>query len=49
LFHQVNNENSTGYQQKIEHFYQENKEVYEKLLQSKDAQIALLKQMLVER
>jgi len=49
LFHQVNNENSTGYQQKIEHFYQENKEVYEKLLQSKDAQIALLKQMLEER
>jgi len=45
LFHQVNNENSTGYQQKIEHFYQENKEVYEKLLQSKDEQIALLKKM----
>ena len=46
LFHQVNTENSTGYQQKIEHFYQENREVYEKLLQSKDEQIALLKQML---
>ena len=45
LFHQVNNENSTGYQQKIEHFYQENKEVYEKLLQSKDEQISLLKKM----
>jgi len=45
LFHQVNNENATGYQQKIEHFYQENKEVYERLLQSKDEQIALLKKM----
>ena len=32
-------------EQKIENFYQENKEVYEKLLQSKDEQIALLKQI----
>jgi len=46
LFHQVNTENATGYQQKIEHFYQENKDVYEKMLQSKEEQIALLKQML---
>jgi transcriptional regulator with XRE-family HTH domain len=46
VFQQTNNENATGYQQKIENFYQENKEVYEKLLQSKDDQIALLKSML---
>jgi transcriptional regulator with XRE-family HTH domain len=46
VFQQTNNESATGYQQKIENFYQENKEVYEKLLQSKDEQIALLKDML---
>jgi len=45
VFQQTNNESATGYQQKIENFYQENKEVYEKLLQSKDEQIALLKSM----
>ena len=45
VFQQTNNEGATGYQ-KIENFYQENKEVYEKLLQSKDEQIALLKEML---
>jgi len=44
-FQQINNESATGYQQKIENFYQENKEVYEKLLQSKDEQIALLKKL----
>ena len=43
VFNQTNNENTTGYQQQIAHFYQENKEVYEKLLESKDAQIALLR------
>lgn len=46
VFQQTNNESATGYQQKIENFYQENKEVYEKLLQSKDEQITLLKDML---
>ena len=46
IFQQTNNESATGYQQKIENFYQENKEVYEKLLQSKDEQIALLKKIL---
>jgi len=46
LLQQTNNESATGYQQKIEkieNFFQENKEVYEKLLQSKEEQIALLK------
>jgi transcriptional regulator with XRE-family HTH domain len=46
VFQQTNNESSTGYQQKIAHFYQENKEVYERLLQSKDEQIALLNRLL---
>ena len=45
-FQQTNNDSATGYQQKIENFYQESKEVYEKLLQSKDEQIALLKSVL---
>jgi len=45
VFQQTNSESATGYQQKIENFYQENKEVYEKLLQSKDEQIALLKNL----
>ena len=43
VFNQNNHESTTGYQQKVENFYNENKEVYEKLLQSKDEQIALLK------
>lgn len=47
VFNQTNNENSGNqYQQKIENFYHENKEVYEKLLKSKDEQIKLLKSML---
>jgi len=43
VFQQTNNERIADYQQKIENFYQESKEVYEKLLQSKEEQIALLK------
>ena len=46
VFQQTNNETAIGYQQKIENFFQENKEVYEKLHQSKDEQIALLKSLL---
>jgi transcriptional regulator with XRE-family HTH domain len=49
VFQQTNNEQSTGYQQKIGSFYQENKEVYEKLLQSKDEQIKLLKKLLEKK
>ena len=45
-FQQTNKESAVGYQQKIENFYQENKEVYEKLLKSKDEQISLLKSLL---
>jgi hypothetical protein len=46
VFQQTNNENAIGYLQKIENFYHDNKEVFEKLLQTKDEQIALLKSML---
>ena len=54
VFNQTNTENASGssqvqYQQKIENFYQENKEVYEKLIASKDEQIELLKGVLAER
>ena len=48
-FHQDihNNETVTAIsQQKVETLYQDNKETYEKLLASKDEQIALLKEML---
>ncbi|MDR2147471.1 MAG: helix-turn-helix domain-containing protein [Tannerella sp.] len=46
IFQQHNNDNVTNCcQQKIENFYQENKEVYEKLIASKDEQIALLKSL----
>ena len=50
VFNQTNNENATGqYQQKIENFYQENKEVYEKLIAAKDEQIAFLRELLGEK
>ena len=43
---QQNNEpNSVGYQQKVGNYYQENKEIYDKLLKSKDEQIELLKKL----
>lgn len=43
---QHNHDNENVYQQKIDHFYQENKDVYEKLMQAKDEQIALLKEQI---
>ena len=46
LLQQINGDRATGYQQKTANFYQENKEVYERLLQSKDEQIELLKKLL---
>jgi len=49
VLQQTNNENATGYQQKIANFYQENKEVYEQLIKSKDEQIALLKSLLEKK
>ena len=45
VFNQKENETANAFG-KVEHFYQENKDVYEKLLQSKDEQIALLKSLL---
>lgn len=47
IFNQQNNhDNENVYQQKIDNFYQENKEVYQELLKSKDDQIAMLKEQL---
>ena len=46
ILNQHNHDNENVYQQKIDNFYQENKEVYQELLKAKDEQIALLKEML---
>ena len=46
VFQQTNTENAVGYQQQVLNLYQDNKDVYKKLLQSKDEQIALLKSFL---
>ena len=43
-YNQTNNTGGIGYI--VEHLHQENKEVYEKLIASKDEQIALLKSLL---
>lgn len=41
---QVNNGNSNVYNQKIDHFYQENREITEQLIKAKDELIVQLKQ-----
>ena len=46
ILNQHNHDNENVYQQKIDNFYQESKEVYHELIKSKDEQIALLKEML---
>jgi transcriptional regulator with XRE-family HTH domain len=46
VLNQHNHDNENVYQQKIDNFYQENKEAYEKLIQSKNEQIELLKEHL---
>ena len=46
IFNQNNYNESIGY---VEHLHQENKEVYEKLIVSKDEQIAFLKNLLEKR
>jgi len=43
IFNQTINDQAYG---NIEHFYQDNKEVYEKLIYAKDEQIALLKSLI---
>ena len=49
ILNQHNHDNEAVYQQKIDNFYQENKEVYQELLKAKDEQIALLKEMLEKK
>lgn len=48
IFNQTDNETANAYG-RIEHFHNENKEVYEKLILAKDEQIALLKEMLNQK
>ncbi len=43
VFQQNNNENATGYQQKIEHYHQENKELTDTLVVSLQKEIEHLK------
>ncbi len=46
VFVQHNHDNENVYQQKIYNFYQENREIYEQLIQAKNEQIELLKKQL---
>ena len=46
VLHQHNHDNENVYQQKIDNFYQDSKDIYEKLIVSKDEQIDLLKNLL---
>ncbi len=48
IFNQTDNETANAFG-KVEHYYQENKEVYQQLIKSKDEQIALLKEMLAKK
>ena len=45
IFNQTDNEIANAFG-KVEHYYQENKEVYQELLKAKDEQIKLLKELL---
>ena len=45
IFNQTDNETANAFG-KVEHYYQENKEVYQELLKAKDEQIKLLKELL---
>ena len=46
IFNQTDNEIANAFG-KVEHYYQENKEVYQELLKAKDEQIALLKEQII--
>ncbi len=46
IFNQTDNETANAFG-KVEHYYQENKEVYQELLKAKDEQIALLKEQII--
>ncbi|WP_027378422.1 helix-turn-helix domain-containing protein [Chryseobacterium daeguense] len=48
IYNIYDNQHGVG-SQHIQNLYQDNKEVYEKLIQAKDEQIALLKEMLDKR
>ena len=46
IFNQTDNETANAFG-KVEHYYQENKEVYQELLKAKDKQKALLKEQII--
>lgn len=46
ILNQHNHNNEVVYQQKIDKFYQESKDIFEKLIQSKDDQIQFLKEQI---
>ena len=46
IFNQTDNETANAFG-KVEHYYQENKEVYQELLKAKDEQITLLKEQII--
>lgn len=46
ILNQHNHDNENVYQQKIDNFYQESKEVYHELIKAKDEQIELLKEQI---
>ena len=46
IFNQTDNETANAFG-KVEHYYQENKEVYQELLKAKDEQINLLKEQII--
>lgn len=45
VLHQHNHDNENVFQQKIEHFYQENKEAYDKLIQKQQEEIVFLRSL----
>jgi len=48
VYNQENKDNATGYLQKIEHFYQDNKETYEKLIATQQSEIQFLRELLAK-
>ncbi|GEM55586.1 hypothetical protein FB1_18070 [Flavobacterium branchiophilum NBRC 15030 = ATCC 35035] len=49
VLNQHNHDNEKVFQQKIDNYYQDNKDVYEKLIQAKDEQISFLKSLISQK
>ena len=48
VYNQENKDNATGYLQKIEHFYQDNKEITQKLIETQQSEIQFLRELLAK-